>query len=552
MIASRGSRLGLIAGSLLAGLGAMTVPAAGQTLDYGRVQMDNLAVIDPESVGVNDQPPASLGIDLWQGAERTQIVGLIRDLPRRIESPSLHALTRRLLLTSARAPVSGISAIQTMTAGRVTTLASIGATSEALALLNAAGARSRGEAMARIEIDMLFLGGETAKACEAANAGSGRYTSADWQYSVAFCRALANDPGGARLAVDLIRDSGAAEYQPLNGILVEAVLGNKPPGALKFTSAPTPLQLAMLTAAKLPIPREALTADRPDMQRALARIESAPPALRLEAAEMAVANNAIEGAAMADLYAKSDLPPGTGWTPAARAAAWRKVAAQADPVAKVRALKDLLESARKRGGWRAVAAASVPFFDTLRPGEANLVLAEEAVRALLVAGRALEARNWYALIAAQSAKPEQNAQRVRLWPLIRLADPEGTLAFSDIALDSWWRATKTADAKGAPAKAALLYSLLAANADPVPASLWAELPKTALGSEKTAAATIRLDDRSLSRGETVLQAIIVLGEAERGQVDPTAIKAAVAGLNRTDLAAEARAAALEIALDAGI
>lgn len=554
MTASPARRRPAAAGALLSLLSlGIAVPAAAQPMIFSRqgVEIDHLTAVDPESVGVNDQPPASLGIDLWQGSDRTQIVGLVRDLPRRIESPSLHALTRRLLLTTAKAPVSGISSVQTLTAARVTTLASIGATADAATLLEAAGARSRGEAIARIELDMLLLNGQIDKACEAAAAGAGRYEAADWQYSVAFCRALQKDETGARLAVDLVRDSGAAEYLPLNGILVEAVLGTKPP-PLKFATMPTALQLAMLNAAQLPIPREALSPERPDVQGAIARMENAPPGLRLEAAEMAVSNNALDGATLVDLYGKLDVPA-NGSAAAGRAAAWRKLTALTDPAAKAKALKDFLETARKRGnpGWRAAAAASLPVFDTLRPDPAHATLAEEATRALLMAGRVPDARGWYAL-AAESGKPEGNAQRVRLWPLVRLADASGALGFNGASLDMWAAAAKTANPKAAPAQTALLYSLLAAVGDPVPETALSTLAKPATPSEKLTNAVIRIGTPGISRGEAILLAIIILGEAEDGTIDGAAVQAAITALSDRGLDTEARAIGVELAINAGI
>lgn len=80
-------------------------PSAGPTTGPV-VSVQTLESVDADSVGTLDDAEGGLGIDMWNGTGRALVGRLIALLPRRMSSPAMRDLMRRLLLTRAEAPVS--------------------------------------------------------------------------------------------------------------------------------------------------------------------------------------------------------------------------------------------------------------------------------------------------------------------------------------------------------------------------------------------------------------------------------------------------------------
>ena len=146
---------------------------------------------------------------------------------------------------------------------------------------------------------------------------------------------------------------------------------------------------------------------------------------------------------------------------------------------------------------------------------------------------------------------------VDMWPLAVLSDVEETIPFDAAELDKWWQAQKKDGGEAAPGRARLLFGLLAALDKPVATGLWTQLigdarPVTTAIPNPALRHALRVASADLRIGETVMLAMIVLGEDGVAGAGAMAVETVVAALRTVGLRHEARALAREAALAAGI
>ena len=119
----------------------------------------------------------------------------------------------------------------------------------------------------------------------------------------------------------------------------------------------------------------------------------------------------------------------------------------------------------------------------------------------------------------------------------------------------WWEGEKDKD--GARERAALLYSLFGAFDETIPAASWEALldgPQRITVAMPSPALWYRLASAADNArvGETVLLALLALGEGGPGQADPVILRRVLASLRGSGLEDEARALAVEAAVAAGL
>ena len=152
-------------------------------------------------------------------------------------------------------------------------------------------------------------------------------------------------------------------------------------------------------------------------------------------------------------------------------------------------------------------------------------------------------------------------------PLARLTGLLSDEEWKVEQLRDWWRAQvsptneegeeRSVNMETAVARGALLFNLLEAFGDKVPADIWAPLldgppqistvmPQPALWRSLINAAD------QVNVGEAVLLSLLTLGQAGPTQVDSTVLRQVVISLQAIGLETEARALALEAAVAAGL
>lgn len=548
-------------------------------------QVDELGAVNPDSAGILTPAQGGFAATLWDGTKRPLVDSLLPSLPVATPSPAERNLIRRLLLTSARAP-EGQALPGSLMALRIRLLAEMGDAEGVKALLAVLPQQNRSEPLLRIENESLLLSGETAKACAHATAQLQHGNLPYWQKVLIFCQTLAGEKEKAALGADLLRESG--QEDPAFFLLLDAFNG-KAAGAFPAIPNPTALHVAMARAAKMEIPEAALKMAAPAILRTVAMDPDQPLELRVMAAERAESAGAFPVADLRNLlealpFTEAELanplsaaealakeaeaeakvaaeppPPGKGKAaktaspkaravdPAlkARALLYRAALTQKASTAQADALAAALAQADRDGRFVTAAHLLQPALEELQPSSEHLKVAPYAVRALLILGRQERAAAWY---RQMKASPATNKLAARLKPLLRLAGMAEASDWTPHDLNAWWDAAR--DDKDLRDRAAMLFGLLEGFDNFVPDSFWDRLasgpatvqvsmPHAALWQKMAAAAKMG------RTGETVLLALIAIGEGGPSQAHPIVMRQVLAALRGVHLDADARALAVE-------
>jgi hypothetical protein len=537
-------------------------PAAVQVPGGPMVQVDPLRAIDPDTVGTLTEGQGGFGPDMWRGTQRSLVDALLPRLPVNAPSSAVRDLMRRLLLSSAAAPQGGVEP-GGLVALRAQVLAAMGDIVGVNGLLNATPDRAANERLLRIEADMRLLANDNARACAIAQAQVHERPATYWQKAFVFCQGLAGEHDKAALGLGLLKELG--EKDPVFFALAGALATGAAP-ALASLADPTPLHLAAARVAKAQLPADVLASGRPGILRTVATSPNAPIEVRLKAAELAEAAGALPIDALRQLYSgvqfsEKDLANALSKAesqggPMTRALLFRAALLQTVPTAQAEAVEKALALARGEGRYDSAARVFLPIVKRMPVSAELMWFAPEAARALVGAGEAEAARPWLQLLRA-GAVFNQDAGRAltRLLPLAKLGGFAGDDAWTPQALLDWW--TEVKGQQQARRRAALLFSLFEALDVPVPGQAWDALVE---GAER---ASVPMPDPVLwfrlaqavkagRVGETVLLALVVLGEDGVVRGDPQVLRAVVGDLRAVGLKAEARALAVEAALAAGL
>ena len=518
------------------------------------IEVETLTVPDQPWVGLLDESRGGFGIDMWVSTGLGLLERTLPSLPMGTDSPAMQDLARRLLLSDARAP-RGEGSGRNLLAIRIERLVAGGETEAANQLIALAAARDGDPALARAEVDGLLLAGDNAGAC--ARIGDAVRDDDDpfWLKGLTFCRALRAERATARLAVDLLRELGETEDEAFFA-LVRALNGDETARVESLVEA-TPLHLAMMRAANLPIPADAVAGAPPAVLRAIAAAPNTIPDVRLDAAERAAAAGVLPAARVAQIYGgfvfEAESVAGAIETARFAEGSWsnallyRLGLERGDAVGRTEVAQAFVRRARERGGFITAAHIMEPMIATLEPSGALDFAIADLVPALLATGEAEAAATWFARADAAVA--------MSLWPLMQIALPPEAMPLGAAAPGAWWRAQAGLPADERSARAALVFTLLEALGHEIAADDWEPLfeGRLMVATDMPAAALWRGLGAAAAAGavgETVLMALLALGEAGPAGAHPTMLGAVVDALRRVGLEAEARSVALEAVLAA--
>ena len=516
------------------------------------IEVETLTVPDQPWVGLLDEARGGFGIDMWATTSLELLERALPALPMGTHSPAMQDLARRLLLSDARAPL-GEGTGRNLLAIRIERLVAGGETEAANKLIALAATREGDPALARAEVDGLLLAGDNAGACARIGGAVRDDNDPFWLKGLTFCRALRAERATARLAVDLLRELGETDDEAFF-VLVRALNGDETARIDSLTAA-TPLHLAMMRAANLAIPADAVAGARPAVLRAIAAAPNTTPEVRLDAAERAAAAGVLPAERVAQIYGGFAFKAGAmknalrisrfaegAWT---NALLYRHGRETADPVRRAEVAQALIRRARKRGGFVTAARINAPIIRRLEPSAALDFAIPELVPAMLSTGDAETAAAWFARA--------DGAVATALWPLMQIARDPTAMPLTVEAPQSWWRSQADLPDEERFATAALVFTLLEALGHEIEARDWevlfdgrlrvpTEMPAPALWRGLGAAAAAG------AVGETVLMALLALGESGPAGSGATTLGAVVEALGAVGLEVEARAIAIEAVL----
>jgi len=549
----------------------MPVPAESQAVPAVStrplIEVNPLADISLDSVGVLGPDNGGFAQDLWRDTDRAFVDSLMRRLPGDIRSPTLRELARRLLLTIATPPLvpSGVAPPRgnSLLALRAERLAAMGEVDGVNELLAVVSSRQDDESMARIRVNGLLLAQNNDEACRQIRGGIAAFhAQAYWQKAMVFCNMVAGDTDKVMLGVDLLREMGAVD-DPVFLTLASAAAGGT--AEVPADAALTPLHLAMLNLIGRPIPMSAVEQAPPDLLIAIARSRTADAQVRARAAERGCAAGLISGEALAQIYGEFSFTPeqvanaistyAASPGPQTRAMLYQAARGQSLPATRAEVLRVALQPDGDDGIYEAMVRAFLPLLLEVPPSPELSWFAGTAGRALYATGKFEAANGWLALGRQEAFLNPQAATAVAaLWPYSRLA---GDVALTTDGSLAAWSSMRggVADADQARRQTLLRAAFQAlGEQDSLPWNTIATAAEAPPRPLPAAALFYALLDASESQrvGETVLLTLVVLGTAGPAESHVMALSWTIAALNRIGLEHEARALAIEAALANGV
>jgi len=513
------------------------------------IQSTPLTPADPSWIGTLGPADSALPRTMWTGTPRG-VVSAALPLLQPTTSPALQDLARRLLLSDAIAPPGadhpGAPGLPELRLDRLLALGRIDATP----LIDALPDAVRSETFDRDSVELKIAAADVAGACRLVQDRVGHYRNAWWDRALIACQALNGVFDQAALGLSAMREQKTAR-DPVFEALIDTIDGHRQ--KLDKLPDPTPLRMALLAAAHLPLPPDALAAATPAALAVWATSDKVPALQRLAAAERAEQLGSLPPAALGLVYASIDVKPGEQDAAVAggklpddargRALLYDFARSNAAPDARVGALAPLLADARRRGALVAFARLVAPLVVELKPEPAYQAFAGDAARVLLASGHIDEASDWVAL-----------AHTPELLMIDELAR-SGDGAREAPLLQNAMAALAARDPAAAPRQADLLLALGAALGVPrgdVPLAPLLQLPHPGMLPGAALWLDQILSTAAGRFGETVLTSVLMATAGDKLSPEPVVLARVVAGLKAIGLEADARAIAVEAALDAGI
>lgn len=530
-------------------------------LGASTIVVDSLPDLNPDSVGTLDAASGGLGAGLWQGVDRPTLDRMLPRLPAALRSLVLRDLMRRLLLSNATAPGGNTGGGGSLLALRLERLLAMGDFEGMRDLREAGPKRISDPITERTLVDSLLLAGDADGACKFVNQRIVERESVRFAKILIFCQARAGEHDRAALGLGLMREE-QAEEDPAFVTLVDAMGGDEE-ARVESLRRPSPLILAMMSAAKQELPLDISGTMAPPLLRAIAASDNAPQTVRLEMAERAAALGVIPVEAVLEIYAGMTFSPEdferstnigpADYGPEARALLYQALRRQMDPVERGRLLQRSWHLAGRFGLYPLAARVTAPVLQGMPPSPDLAWFAPDAARALFAAGQRDRAMAWI-----ESMRGRAGAGSVivaALWPLAQLA---GDLVVWDPrALESWAFTQRRMHGPDAEDRIALLYALfsgLGVNAGNE--QQWdLLLPRPVIAAvDAVPEAWREANDAALAgrRGEMLARILTGVGTRELVEVSPAGWRVIVASLRAVGLEAEAKALALEAAVAAGL
>ena len=528
------------------------------------IQVGALEAIDPDAAGVPLPGIEPFPGDIWSGSRRSRIEGLLSRLPVAAPSFAMRRLALGLLASPAQPP-AGEGEAGTLALARAERLVAMGARDAALALLERAGPVGGQSLAARIENDRLLAALDLDAACAQILGKAGRAGDGYWRRVRILCQAHAGLIEAATLGLELLLETDTAPDQVFDDTIY-AMAGLAEP-VVDSLADPTPLRVAAWRLAQLPIPAEVVARAAPDLLPAIVGAPESMPGTRLLAAERAEATGALPIEALRDLYRAmsfsseeradalaqvESLEP-----PLGRALMLQAIEAEKAPALRAELLAEALFLAEAQGAYGTAARAFGHLVGTVPPASAHVWFSAAAGRALIAAGELDAAARWYALATDHGSRtPEALRTALRLWPLMLLSGDDDHLMTAQFGA---WLALR-ADEGGrtvAVARANWLAVLVDALGGRVDPEVWDRLllDEQPVAARAPALALANGLSKAAERGqlgETVLLALLLLGDGGPAAAGIATVGPVVSSLVSAGLQEEARTIALEAAQAAGL
>lgn len=518
----------------------------------GDLVVEGLDAPELDAIGVGGPSEGGFDRTLWQGSDPEAVQALLADLPVVTQVPPLGRLTRRLLVTGSAVGAGRGRLLE----ARVARLIAIGDLDAAKTLVDQLPATAADSALARSAAEVALLSGDEEAACRLTDS-VGLATAAEfWAKVEIYCRLAADDPSGARLGLDLLREARQTADTAFFE-LATAIAEQAPQPPLPGLAQPSAIHVALLALAEWPLPPEALAEASPPILAAVARAPRLAGMQRLAVAERAFLVGAGSADQVAALYAEqADADDAadvmrrlqSDWDADTRALVYAAVREESDPMARAELLDATWRAAEGAERFLVAEVFAEPWIELPLDQDVASV-APSAARALLAADLPVPAARWLSLLTAQGQQDSRlEWAAIRLAPLFALAGVGGSDAVPRVDVSTIEPSMPPATAEGAER----LFALLEGVGVPIEADVWGELlPAPGERQEAAPASALwrGLDHAAAERrvGDTVLFALHMLNGRPEA-VHPEVLVACLRALRQVGLDRDARAIAVATAL----
>jgi hypothetical protein len=532
---------------------ALTGRAAPPAAPSGAFMVEGLAAPALDAIGLVG--PGAFDRTLWQGSDPDAILARLSNLPVVTQVPPLRRLTRRLLVTGS--PIPARSGPGRVLAARLGRLIAMGDLDAARILVDQLPPPAADTELARAAAEVALLSGDEDAACRLAETVGVTAAAAFWGQVGVYCRLASGDRDGARLGLDLLRESdqtGDGAFFDLATAIADQAAAPPQPDLLH----PSAIHVALLGLAEWPLPAEPLAGASPSVLAAAARQPALAGARPLQVIEQAFAVGAAPADQVAAWYGEqadaADVTDAlariqSGWDPATRAAAYAAVREQTDPLARAELLDATWRAAAGPERFLVAEVWAEPFSEL--PVDRQLAAAAPSVaRALLADDLPVPAARWLSLLEAEAAQATRSRREVTdLMPLFALAGIGGGNAAPpiDASTIESWRRRAIVDGARTMRLLALLDGTGVAIATETAGSLSPAQGERPAGAPAVLPADLERAAAEGRVGAAVLYALHLL-DGRPQAADPEVLVACLRALRQVGLDRDARAIALATAL----
>ncbi|MFT3811006.1 MAG: hypothetical protein QM698_13890 [Micropepsaceae bacterium] len=500
---------------------------AGTGMTPSAVEVRPLGKPDPSDKGTLAEGDGGLGGDLWGESDYATIADLMAAMPAGTPSPAMNELIRRVLLTGAK-PQDGGDNGPTLYDLRTARLLDAGLVRDLAALLDL-GDEKAGDPLARQQ--GYLLAAREREACAALGEDE---AGASALMMRALCQIAAGDGAAAAMSADLARVKGA--HDAAFFALVAHLADGAPLDAAALTKL-SPITLTLARRAKAELTPAALDGATLGVAAALAGSKSTPAALRIAAATRAAADGALDPALLLDLVLAGKEAGAFGLV---------RTAIRTEGLEpRAKAIAAALDAGAAEDRTMLTAALLARAAWETPPSAALASYAAPVTRVLLLTGRGDRVADW---LNFSSALPAGLADELT----VQLALTAPSADRSAKASEALTRLAAASSGDAVLASRVMIYAAaLEATGQPIPAAaqgLLAASPQFAGGSGQVETAELADAAREKRVGETILRALVLIGQGGPAKANPAVVIEAVAALSRVGLTREAAQLALEAAL----
>lgn len=522
---------------------------------------------DVASTGILNEALGGLSADIWEDLHIEDVMSGFGELSTDAKSFVAQNLLSRLLLTAATPPQGSEENGWEFVQSRLELIAARGDLEGLLAMLDALPRLQGPQNLEPLRFESYLLAGDLYSACEVVKRQLSIAATPQWLEGDIACRAFNGDHAGARLALDVLKETqflDAFFEQLVVSLRSENQRSLRPVELLSWPLdvEPTPLLFALGQANGL----APLVAEDSQLLMHMALASSAGSTMwdRLVAVEKIANKSRLDASHLLAISLNLRLDQidqdikETYPNLIARLSSFQLAATTEDPALKLAALRDLWQNAERDGVFLAWAFASRDLVVSLEPTVSFAGAAPEVVRVLSLIGASQQVSDWYHMVR-ESSSPEivgpvnaaiaTNAL-LEIWPLALIQDKQARVPFSSRIVELWWQHQSNTSGGIRAHKALLLFHLLDAFNYDVAAENWAlldgagaGLPLPVLDEAKWSDFKRAVEDEQ--EGAVILGALSVLGSDHVSEIAPNELREIIVGLDTVGFENEARMLAAE-------